>query len=175
MNRYFSETINKHIPHTRRAFVVCLVLITIYSFSTVSTTFADLPPEVYYQGIDSGVNGDDDGTDALPIGFNFTFFGNTYDEFYATSNGLITFEDFRYQAGWGDWPYYTNRDIANSNAPNNYIAPFWDDTTAYNNLNQRGLYQTLGTAPNRKLVVQYTNVGFYNDPTPLGTFFIILY
>jgi hypothetical protein len=143
--------------------------------SMVSTAFADLPPEIYYQGLSTGVNGDDDGSSALPIGFDFTFYGNTYNQFYVASNGMITFGDFRQQASWGDWPHYINRSIPNSNWPNNYIAPFWDDTTAYNNLDQRIVYQTIGTAPNRMLVVQYTNVGFYDDPTPLGTFFAILY
>ncbi|MCB8979697.1 MAG: tandem-95 repeat protein [Ardenticatenaceae bacterium] len=147
----------------------------VMTFAVVSTVMADLPPEVYYQGVDTGVNGDDDGTGALPIGFDFTFYGNTYNQFYATSNGMITFSDYRQQVGWGDWPYYTNRSIPNNSAPNNYIAPFWDDTIADNNLDQRVLYQTIGTAPNRKLVVQYTNAGFYQDPTPLGTFFVILY
>ncbi|WP_420643924.1 Ig-like domain-containing protein [Candidatus Leptofilum sp.] len=151
------------------------MLVIAFLYANVSTAFADLPPEVYYQGVDTGVNGDDDGTDALPIGFDFTFYGNTYDEFYAASNGMITFDDYRLQAGWGDWPHYVNRSIPNDNWPNNYIAPFWDDTTAHNNLNQRVLYKTIGTAPNRMLVVQYTNVGFYDDPTPLGTFFVILY
>lgn len=159
----------------RRAVVFCLMLIAIIALPAAPSAMADLPPEVYYQGISSGLNGDDNGSAALPIGFDFTFYGNTYSQFYITSNGMITFSDYRYTVDWGNWPYYVNTAIPNTNSPNNYIAAFWDDTTAYNDLNERILYKTLGTAPNRMLVVQYTNVGFYNDPTPLGTFFIILY
>lgn len=56
-----------------------------------------------------------------------------------------------------------------------YIPPFWDDLTVYNSSGQFVYYQTIGTSPNRQLFVQYTNVGFWGDPTPLGTFSIILY
>lgn len=176
MNTFETKTAKiNYTSFSNRALVVCLLLVVAFVVTTVSNARADLPPEVYYQGNDTGVNGDDDGTGALPIGFDFTFYGNTYSQFYATSNGMITFSDYRQQAGWGDWPHYINKSIPNENWPNNYIAPFWDDTTAYNNLFQRVLYQTIGTAPNRMLVVQYTNVGFYEDPTPLGTFFVILY
>ncbi|WP_420630755.1 Ig-like domain-containing protein [Candidatus Leptofilum sp.] len=132
------------------------------------TAKADLPPETYYQGIDTGVNGDDVGSAALPIGFNFTFFGNTYSDFYVSSNGYVSFNN-------NDLTDYTNDDIAHNRNPDNYIAPFWDDTTTYNSQDQFIYYQTIGTAPNRKLIIQFTNVGFWNDPTPLGTFFVILY
>ena len=155
--------------------IASFLLILFLGYLTVPTVHADLPPEIYYQGIDTGVNGDDNGSDALPIGFNFDFYGNTYNQFYVASNGMITFNDYRHTVSWGNWPYYINQNIANNDIPNNYIAPFWDDITVHNDLGQRILYKTVGTAPNRMLVVQYTNVGFWNDPTPLGTFFVILY
>ena len=148
--------------------ITLLLLVLILGYSTVPFVKADLPPETYYQGIDAGVNGDDVGSAALPIGFDFTFFGNTYDEFYVSSNGYISFDN-------NDLTDYTNDDIDHSRNPDNYIAPFWDDTTVYNGLGQYVYYKTIGSAPNRQLIVQFTNVGFWNDPTPLGTFFVILY
>ena len=148
--------------------ITLLLLVLILGYSTVPSVKADLPPETYYQGIDAGVNGDDVGSTALPIGFDFTFFGNTYDEFYVSSNGYIAFDN-------NDLTDYTNDDIDHSRNPDNYIAPFWDDTIVYNGLGQYVYYKTIGSAPNRQLIVQFTNVGFWNDPTPLGTFFVILY
>ena len=147
-----------------------LLLVLVVGFSTVSMVQADLPPETYYQGMDTGVNGDDVGSAALPIGFDFTFFGNTYNQFYVSSNGFISFSSI---PAW-IWTY-NNRDIANGNLPNNYIAPFWDDTTVINGADQNVYYKTIGSAPNRQLIVQFTNVGFWSDPTPLGTFFVILH
>ncbi|MBN1986081.1 MAG: hypothetical protein JW761_07240, partial [Prolixibacteraceae bacterium] len=35
--------------------------------------------------------GDDQVSGALPIGFDFNFYGNTYSMFYISSNGFITF------------------------------------------------------------------------------------
>ncbi len=57
---------------------------------------------------------------AVPIGFNLTFFGNTYSQFYVSANGLVTFND-------PDGLYNTEADIPSASAPNNYIAPFWDN------------------------------------------------
>ena len=55
----------------------------------------------------------------------------------------------------------------------NYIAPFWDDLV----IHATGdiMYQTIGTAPNRKLVVQFNNMSFWNSPVLLGTFQVIIY
>ncbi|VAW33363.1 T1SS secreted agglutinin (RTX), partial [hydrothermal vent metagenome] len=155
-------------PIIKKVQKALLLLALALGYATVPIVKADLPPETYYQGIDTGVNGDDVGSAALPIGFNFTFFGNTFSQFYVSSNGYITFDN----NGFFD---YTNDDITDGSNPDNYIAPFWDDVTVYNGQDQYVYYRTIGTAPNRQLIVQFTNVGFWSDPTPLGTFFVILY
>ncbi|MAT98453.1 MAG: hypothetical protein CL608_15015 [Anaerolineaceae bacterium] len=168
--KYFS-----FIYSTKKLQIIAFLLMALFTLATVPAVQADLPPETYYQGTDTGINGDDEGSGALPIGFDFDFYGNNYNQFYVASNGMITFSDYRYTVGWGNWRYYVNQSIPNNDWPNNYIAPFWDDIIVENDLDQRVLYKTIGTAPNRMLVVQYTNVGFWNDPTPLGTFFVILH
>ncbi len=131
---------------------------------------ADIPPEIYYKGIDTNLDGDDKRSGALPIGFTFTFFGNNYTRFYISSNGLILFGE----VGEGDVKY-KNTTIPNSDSPNNYIGAFWDDVTAKKSEKSRLYYRTIGTAPNRRLVVQWTDMGFYRDPIPMGTFQAILY
>ena len=156
---------------TKKLKPALILFILMLGYATVPVAKADLPPETYYQGIDSGVNGDDRRSEFLPIGFDFTFYGNSYDEFRVSSNGFVSFSNFTHGGG----NIYNNVDIPNTTTPNNYIAPFWDDTTAYNDQDQYIYYQTIGTAPNRQLIVQFTNVGFWDDPTPLGTFFVILY
>jgi gliding motility-associated-like protein len=99
------------------------------------------------------------------IGFNFTFFGNVYSQFYINSNGQLTF-------GTGtDYP--GNSTIPDATVPNNYIAPFWDDLTIDGSGNI--LYTTIGASPNRKLIVQFRNMGFYGGPVYMGTFYVILY
>jgi gliding motility-associated-like protein len=99
------------------------------------------------------------------IGFNFTFFGNTYSQFYVSSNGLVTFGSGTTDA--------TEDPIPTAATPNNSIAPFWDDLV----VNPFGdiLYTTVGAAPNSELIVQFRNMGFFTTPSYLGTFSVILY
>lgn len=76
------------------------------------------PPETEYPGtiIRSGYT-DDRNYGPLPIGFDFDFFGNTYSEFYVTTNGLVMFGSGSNQ--------YTNSTIPTAGGADNYIAPFW--------------------------------------------------
>ena len=102
----------------------------------------------------------------FPIGFNFTFFGNTYSQFYVSANGLVTFTD-------PDGLFNTEVTIPAAATPNNYIAPFWDNLSIVDGGNI--LYRTFGASTNRKCVIQFKNMGFDPIPTPLGTFTVILY
>lgn len=123
-------------------------------------------PEAYYQAVDTGMYGDDKKTGPLPVGFNFTYFGNTYSDFYVGTNGYISFGN--------GYTHYQNNDMPHNNVPRNYIAPFWDDLMSYN-ASQPVLYLTTGTAPNRQLIVQWTNYGYYGSSLPMGTIQVILY
>ena len=124
--------------------------------------------ETYHQGTDAGASGDDSYSDVIDIGFSFTFFQNTYTQLYATTNGVLEIDESAYAA-------YYEREIPNVNVPNNMIAAFWDDLMSYPALNSVILYKTIGTEPNRKLVVQWTNYGYYNSDLPMGTFQAVLY
>lgn len=102
---------------------------------------------------------------SLNIGFNFTYFGNTYSQFYISTNGLLTF---------GTGTTDPSEDpIPTAGSPNNFIAPFWDDLVIDPSGNI--LYTTVGASPNRKLIVQFRNMGFYYGPIYVGTFSVILY
>lgn len=107
---------------------------------------------------------DDELTSAMPIGFSFEFFGNTYTDFYLSSNGFITFDP---AAGPG---CCTAQSLPDPNGPNNLIAALWENlnTDEFSDYS----YETIGTAPDRKLVV-----GFYayTDCFDLAESQIILY
>jgi len=141
-------------------------LFLILSFTSIMHLTLALPTETEYLGVVAHSGYYDDGAwGAFPIGFSFDFFGNTYTDFYVTSNGLVMFGSSSTQ--------YRNRTIPNGGSPNNYIAPFWDDLVIHSSGDI--MYQTIGTAPNRKLVIQFTNMSFWNSPVLLGTFQVILY
>jgi len=124
------------------------------------------PPETTYLG-NVAVNGyaDDESYGPYNIGFNFNFYGKIYNEFYINSNGQLLFGAGSFLSGAASIP--------SVDEPNNFIAAFWDDLVvdSYGKI----LYTTIGAAPNRKLIVQFTNMGFYPFPANLGTFSVILY
>ncbi len=97
--------------------------------------------------------GDDDMSGALAIGFEFNFYSNDYTEFYISSNGFITFLN-------------NNEDgccsgdvIPSSGIPDNFIAFAWEDINPSAGGTIR--YETVGTAPDRKLVMEFDDVPFY--------------
>jgi hypothetical protein len=135
-----------------------------------------LPPEIYYPANIAFQGYMDDGSwGPFPIGFNFPFFDSTYTEFYVTSNGFLAFDSAGLEIDEGSgWSEYSNTCLPDGNTPNGMICAFWNDIVVHQN---GGViyYQTIGEAPNRKLVVQCTNMGQFGQPTLLGTFFFILY
>ncbi|MEO8909971.1 MAG: HYR domain-containing protein [Gemmatimonadaceae bacterium] len=105
---------------------------------------------------------DDAVTNNVPIGFLFKFFANNYNIVHISSNGFFGFVN-----SIGDG--YKGGTIPNAqDAPyNNLIALAWTDLdpsaggASYS-------YGTIGTAPNRKFVVQWTNVPEYDlGPNPI--------
>ena len=138
----------------------------ILALLSVMSILRALPEETEYPGtiIHSGL-ADDRRWGAFPIGFDFDFFGNTYSEFYVNSNCLVMFGD---QSN-----AFNNLPIPNTTKPDNFIAAFWDDLV----VDATGdiMYQTIGTAPNRKLIIQFNNMTFWGSDMLLGTIQVILY
>lgn len=141
------------------------VLITTLLIAAYTGSFSQ-PSEVTYLGNVARTSYINNGTyGPFNIGFSFTYFGNSYSQFYVSSNGLVLFG-----AGSADG---TEDPIPSAGTPNNFIAAFWDDLTVDGTGNI--LYTTVGAAPNRKLVIQFRNMGFYPYPAFFGTFSAILY
>jgi hypothetical protein len=92
-------------------------------------------------GIDNNVQGV-----ALP--FDFAFYGHKQDSLYVSSNGWVS---FKYTSS--SWP--TNDSIPSGSGPDSMIAVFWDDLASTVG-NGGGVYcKTVGSAPNRKFIVQW--------------------
>lgn len=100
---------------------------------------------------------DDNGTAALNIGFDFDFYGNTYSQFYIASNGFISFSG----TGMTGAVSRTPTTLPTAGIPNNMIAVVWDDLNPPAGGTIK--YEVFGTAPNRKLVVEYLNIPYYNS------------
>ena len=110
------------------------------------------------------VLGDEVNANNIPLGFTFEFYGLNWNDISFSDNGFLSFE---FLSG----STFSNQDIPDTDSPNNLIAPYWDDLdTAVGSVH----YQTLGTAPNRRFVAQWTDVPqFFN--TDSNTFQAVLY
>ena len=87
-----------------------------------------------------------------PIGFSFAFFGNTYDKIKIGSGGIIGFGANNMGDGCCQ-----GIQIPLNDAYNNVIALGQNDWVP-NSVAKAIRYETRGTAPNRRFVLQYTNV-----------------
>lgn len=103
---------------------------------------------------------DDCVTGQIPMGFNFNFFGTTYNSVVISSNGLVGFGAFTFTG-------FTPFTIPAGGLPNNYIAGMMADIDI--RFGGTITYQTVGVAPNRRFVVSYNNVVPYNSGSGAGT------
>ncbi len=87
----------------------------------------------------------DDNSVAITLPFTFNYLGADYTRINASTNGYITF-------GTEAATSYSNVGIGGSGAPNQFIAPFWDDLEQ----NAAGNVRTgvVGTSPSRIFVVE---------------------
>ncbi len=87
-----------------------------------------------------------------PIGFSFAFFGRTYDKINLGSNGIVGFGVDNMRDGCCNGIPMPVNDVYN-----NVIAIGQNDWMP-NAVAKAIRYETRGTAPNRRFVLQYTNV-----------------
>ncbi len=120
----------------------------------------------------SGIAGGDDYRGTIPLPFDFYFYGNWYNEITATTNGWIGMGPYTDYSS----SYWTNDTIPYSSAPNNIIAPLWDDWKAGGTSYPEGAiyYKTVGVEPNRQFVVIFHNFYRSSSNTDLYTFECIL-
>ncbi len=119
------------------------------SYAVTSIAFAPIA------GVGTGVVLSDDQTStALPIGFNFCFYGTTYTQFVISSNGFISFDLAA--------PNGCCSGVATPSAglPNNAVSVCWTDL--YPPGGGSVDYFVSGVSPNRKLVVRWNSVPEYS-------------
>jgi hypothetical protein len=107
--------------------------------------------------------GDDSG-EVVPLDFTFNFYGDDHTTIAVCSNGYLTFG--------ADLTDFSNDPIPDTFDPNDFIAPFWDDLDP--SAGGTVHYLTIGPAPNRRFVAQWTDIEqFFTGDS--NTFQAILY
>jgi len=105
---------------------------------------------------------DDTQTGLLPIGFNFCYFGQTYTQFIIGSNNWVGFLAGQ-TSTWVTTPIPTNA----GTAPMGTIMGTWQDINP--GVGGTVTYAVYGTAPNRRLVVSWSNVPMFSCTGQLYT------
>ena len=96
---------------------------------------------------------DDGYLEHVPVGFSFSFYGNAYNEVNVYSNGLVMFGP----AVSSPTGFFSGDLIPFAGNPNNIIAMAWADWSPQKVAG--GIrYETRGQAPNRRFIVQFSNV-----------------
>jgi hypothetical protein len=109
---------------------------------------------------------DDGNTGPIPIGFNFSFYGNTFTELYACTNGWLSFTNSTRTT-------YTNQPLPNSGStvPENLLAPWWDDMVYDESDGNSAYYYNDGS----RFIIQFDirRIGVFTPP--FYKFQVILY
>jgi len=117
----------------------------------------------------SGGTMDDGGWGGIPIGFNFNFFGNSFNTIGAGTNGVLMFGPIpaygTNDGELGDYTFAGPPYFPNAANAGNVIALLASDMQMANSVNGSIKYWTEGYAPNRKFVIKYSRVhGWSNNP-----------
>lgn len=121
----------------------------------------------------SVLSGVDDGAVALTIPFGFTFYGSSYTQVCASSNGAIYFVSAA--STCSSLNDFANIDLSGASPAPDLPAlyPFWTDLTFQDPGAGSVFYQTIGTPGNRRFIVQW-NTALPQGDTSGVTFEVIL-
>lgn len=101
-------------------------------------------------GSGTNLNLTDDTMTTLDIGFNFVYYGNSYDQITVCSNGWASFEQ-------GNIPYFSNFAIPMALGPDAMIAPFNDDLDDNNGTEPFNVFSWYDQG-NHLFIIQWDNV-----------------
>lgn len=139
------------------------------SLKSVSYTYDTLPYHTIPIGGTSVAMWDDQVLGPFPVGFNVSWFCGNYSQFYLCSNGWIGFQNTT--AAFTPQPIPSTA----ANVPKNAVMGVWRDWHPGIPGGPYITYQTIGVAPNRKLVVTWNNVPMFSCTSSHGTFQIVVH
>src|ERR1035437_6673810 len=116
-------------------------------------------PDPFNAGTSCNVFVDDGYSAAFPIGFTFCFYGNSYTQFIAGTNGLLSF-DIALANQWQQWNITVAIPTTSNSTPVDCIMVPWEDL--YPPAGGTIKYAVYGVAPFRRLTLAFNNVAYYS-------------
>jgi hypothetical protein len=115
------------------------------TFTSISGTGTLLTPNDWDDGV----------TDAITIGFDFSYNDSVYNHFTVNTNGTVNL---------GEAPINEETNDLESDVYVNLVTALWDDLKFYSNGVGDGIFMQLdGASGNYVLTIEYNNVGRYNS------------
>ncbi len=119
------------------------------SSGTVSVDYNWIDARTGTELLDLSVTEDDTASFDLP--FSFQFYGESFSKIWVSTNGWVSFA----QPSGGDPSYLLNGSIPAGAGPDSLIAVYWDEMIGIAGGGGNVYYDTIGTAPNRKVIIQW--------------------
>ena len=144
-------------------------LLSSYAFSAFTGTYTPIAGAI--APVSGGFGTDDAYSNAVPIGFSFTYCGTAYNTVSIDWNGWVALGE-NIEVSTSTWV----NDLSNSlghNFPRPILAPLWTDL--YYSTSTQITYLTSGTAGSRTFTIQWNNAGFYSSPAPHEDIQLILH
>ncbi len=143
------------------AFFACFLTATTasaatYAVRTSSQSGGPAYAPVTLSGATSLSLGDDALSSSINIGFSFEFYGVSHSTLLVGANGFVTFDTSATASGCCH-----GQSLPDATAPNDLIALWWEDLDPSAGGTIR--YATVGSAPNRTFVVEFSNVPHWNN------------
>ncbi len=111
---------------------------------------------------------DDDFAGPFDIGFDFTFYGETASQFMIGANGVVSFN-------LSQGAYRDPVSIPNNKMEKAIYGPYQDYFSHGSTNSNNVYYKTVGSAPDRKLIVGWCDAPMYNCNDQKVTFQIVLF
>ena len=125
-----------------------------YTETTIASACVDMSGATALAGLAS----DDAASTLADLPFPFEFYGERELEYSVSTNGLLQlFPTLMATPSTA----YENQPIPTAAPPSRFVAPFWDDLVP--SPTSRVLVRTVGTAPDRRFVVQWTDFAPFGD------------
>lgn len=158
-------------------FILFIVLSSFRANSQSNYTVSAIPHQVYVATSEVQFTNDDRYSAIIPLTFDFTHFGNTYNQVIIGTNGEIVF-DTSLAEGFSPWSFSTTIPNVNFPVKNAVLGCYSDMNNSLYNGGTTGTitYSVVGNAPYRRFVVMFNNQPAYScGASKITTFQMVLY
>ena len=147
------STLVFQVPHLKATTNYLVNSIT-YNPYAYTTPTGNVPIEIYV---------DDTWSQVKNIGFNFCYYGNTFNTLLMGSNSAITFDVSRAGSGSG-YSINAGGTIPNTSyAPNMIFGPYHDIDPSLSSANKKIEWRVECVAPNRRFIASYNDMPYFGS------------